>query len=538
MFDRPLEILKQKTGVAIMAVMLFFLVMVIMLGGLSIFSNRNLSNSTVTSKNAAAYYAAEAGINVESESFVEYITELVSNNISESNLIDSLNQYILENTNKTIVLENNSSDIVQSIISIQNLGVINNKNVFRLTSQGLVGTQIRTISKDISFVYVQGSDPNGNTFLIDKAVLVQNNINISNGIVIGNPVGTYSTTNGAVSMSGGSVPAVQIPQGTVKTNVVTVTGSNYDRFITGGGLNAITYLDSIFPFPTIVMPEYPNVNTLPRLPDFVDMTGPNSWDREIINVSSTAFNIGQSNQAWVANYTYIFPNSSQPQIYYVPQLNVGNNNFFTVDVGSNNITLIVDRLNITSAFQVRTTTGSLSIYVQGNSAVDRHRISDKLIIGMQNGNGYIGNIDAPEKFKVFVYTLVDRNNSPLTLTLSGSSSLYMSLMAENLNLSLSGSGKIDGYVVTGGTSITVSGGSSTAVALYYAPNALVSLTGGGSVSGAILADNFQMGGGASVTYNEVAFDRFPFSVFDPVSNSGGGETKIFQLDMGATSEHQ
>ncbi len=533
MNNNPFDILKQKSGVAIMAVILFFLVMVIMLGGLSIFSNINLSNSTTTSKTAAAYYAAEAGINVETEAIVDLINDLVSSNVEESVLINDINDYISNNLDKTLTFDSNTGDPVQAIININNLGVIDGMIVLRVTSQGYVGSQLRTINKDISFMYVQGNNSDPTTIMIDKTVLTQQNITITNGTIIGNPVGTYSSNTGAVTISGGGrVPGVMIPQGTNKTDVVRVSNNNYNTFITGGGVDAITYLEEMYPFPSIVMPGYPDRSTLPFLPEH---RIPGTW-ADLVN-SSGVFNL----VSWTTDAVYTIP-TTHP-VYYVPSMTIGGNTRFTIQV-NDDVTLIVDRLNIVGAMQV-VGQGTLTIYLTGNTegtAVDN--LADKFNYGYTGGNGHIGNIDHPERFKLLIDPLFIRQriqgnvyeSVPATFTIGGSSPLYMSLYAANISLNLSGSGKIDGYVVTGGPDISISGGSSTAVALYYAPNAAVSLTGGGSVRGAILANTFSMGGGASVTYNDVAFDNFPFALFD-FSPDEGGNTSVFELVIGSTKEN-
>ena len=109
-------------------------------------------------------------------------------------------------------------------------------------------------------------------------------------------------------------------------------------------------------------------------------------------------------------------------------------------------------------------------------------------------------------------------------------------MAANLDLLLSGSGKIDGYVVTGGTSVVVSGGSSSAVALYYAPLAKFELIQGGSINGAVIANQFYSEGGVNLYYYDVAFDNFPFEVLDPISGGIGGGMPTLELIKGNTIE--
>jgi len=202
---------------------------------------------------------------------------------------------------------------------------------------------------------------------------------------------------------------------------------------------------------------------------------------------------------------------------------------------------VTDKLILNGPMQV-IGNGTLTIYVTGNDGTATTSQTDKISFAYSGGNGYIGNITNPERVKIFVdpvYYLVKVGKNyvqtPLTLSVAGSSPVYIALMAANLNLNLSGSGKIDGYVVTGGTNITVSGGSSTAVALYYAPNAHFSLEGGGIINGAILANSFAASGGTYVTYSDVGFENFPFEVLDPITG-GTGTSALLELLKGSTIE--
>lgn len=530
MIDFLLKPINTKKGVALLSVMLVFSVMSILLGGMTIYSTSHLQRSGANTQTAAAFYASEAGINVETELFTALINNAVSSSQTMLQLTTAINQYIADNLNKSIPLNSNHNENVQAIVSITSLGESNNMHVYRITSHGHVGGQVRTTSRDIMFRYIPGGPNNGNGFIIDKAILTKGSISAAGLTVTGNPIGTYSSSPGAVNLTWGTrVPGVQIPQGSTATSVVSASGSYGERIV--GGVNSITFLDEIHEFPPIVMPTYPDKTTLNRLPQF--------------RMSGTSFDLIRSDgslnhSGWTSNKTYVVP--STHNTYYLPQFIVANNERFTLDIGNNNFTFVVDRMNINGPMQI-VGNGTLTIHVTGNTPQTRaNAATDKFSVsGGWSSPATFGNQTSPEKFRLYIHESYVRSGSsaiPLTMTVANNATLYMSLMAANMNVALTSSGRVDGYLVTGGTSVTISGASNAAVTLYYAPNAVFSLTNSGSVNGAILADSFVSSGKVNVTYSDVAFDNFPFAVFDPITGgSGSNITAQFELITGPTFEH-
>jgi hypothetical protein len=86
---------------------------------------------------------------------------------------------------------------------------------------------------------------------------------------------------------------------------------------------------------------------------------------------------------------------------------------------------------------------------------------------------------------------------------------------------LGGSGKIFGLVISGGSTVNFSGGSSADVMAIYAPNSTVNVSGGAQINGAVVADRFLASGGSKVIYETETADIFPPDWI----GSGGGETE-------------
>ena len=529
---KSIKILNKKDGMALLTVMLIFLVLSILLGGVVATTNSNLKQSVITKNHTAAFYASEAGLTKVSSEFENQLDTLVNQtpSLSASAFLAAVNSYIAGNSTETINLSNNNGEASFANVTLVNSGVdAQGYQTYTITSNGFVGDLERTLVKSFRFKYTEGTGGSG--FVISQAILAQGNIIMDSGDVYGAPIATYSTLPNSIQFGGGSTAhSVQIPDGANKTSVVYIPGlpwSSYDTFITEGGLSGITYLDEIHTFPSIVMPGYPTKTTLPRLTAYT-------------NSKLTVGNSGLVMSGWTSNITYTPPSTNSA--YYVPTISIENNSNFTINIGNSNVMWVTDKLVLNGPMQV-IGTGTLTIYLTGNAGSATTSQTDKLSYGYSGGTGYIGHLTNPERLKLFVDPLFYRvkisgvwQERPITTTIGGASPVYIALMAANLNLSLTGSGKIDGYVVTGGTSVTISGGSSTSVALYYTPNAKFTLSGSGSVNGAIIANNFQGGGGTVVQYSDVLFDNFPFEVLDPITGGTGGGTPSLELLKGSTIE--
>ncbi|MGA9519381.1 MAG: hypothetical protein WBV27_11400, partial [Trichococcus sp.] len=69
--------------------------------------------------------------------------------------------------------------------------------------------------------------------------------------------------------------------------------------------------------------------------------------------------------------------------------------------------------------------------------------------------------------------------------------------------------KINGILLTGGNSVALSGGNSESNLMLIAPKAAVALTGSYSINGTVIANSFDISGGASLKYAHVGTTGFP-----------------------------
>jgi len=531
---KSINLFRKKDGMALLTVMLIFLVMSILLGGIVATTNSNLRQSVVTKNHTAAFYASEAGLTKVLSDFESELDSLLNQtpSLSGTAFLAAVNTYITANTSETITLSNNNGEVSFANVTLASTGVdAQGYQTYTLTSNGFVGDLERVLVKTYRFKYEEGVGGSG--FIVDKAVMVKNSFTLTGSAqIIGAPISTYSKSNSAISMDWSTkVPGIELDPtlfnvsgNLISTSILNNTSNLNAKIYCSGanGLNCIDPLDEIFEFPTIVMPGYPTKTNLPRLTNYTSGN---------LSVRSTGINMS----GWTSNVTYVPPTASAA--YYVPTITIANNSNFTVNIGSSNVMWVTDRITLNGPLQV-IGTGTLTIYLTSNVGSVTTSQTNKISYGYTGSNGYIGNITNPERVKLFIDPLFYRasgQDRPITLTIGGSSTVFISLMAANLNLNLTGGGQIDGYVVTGGTSVTVSGGSTTAVALYYAPNANFVLSGGGAINGAVLSNNFTASGGTYITYSDVVFENFPFEVLDPITG-GVGTAATLELLEGTTIE--
>jgi len=204
-----MNVLRNKKGIAILSVLLMFTVMMILVGALTMTSVRNINQSKVSSQSIAAFYAAEAGLNMVVNDFVT-LNELP--NASTQDIINGLNS-IKYKYSIPIHLNSNEGQSVSFQIDFEPINDDLNSKEFStmIVCKGQVGSYQRTLEKRIDFSYGLGS-ASSSTIQLRHAVLVKNSIMTGNGsIKTSNPqdttikprIATLSTKDGSIDISNG-----------------------------------------------------------------------------------------------------------------------------------------------------------------------------------------------------------------------------------------------------------------------------------------------------------------------------------------------
>lgn len=165
---------------------------------------------------------------------------------------------------------------------------------------------------------------------------------------------------------------------------------------------------------------------------------------------------------------------------FLNQVRLENDTHLYIQTGGQHRELFVNNFTINQGHIHILGGGSLTIYVQngftltGSSTVNNNAASDVMMF--YKGSGEV-NVGGNTRFRGHLY-------------------------AETANVRIANSGGFTGHIITGGTSVIVSGDATAISRVLYAPNANVRFEGSGRIRGAVVADTFLMSGDTRVFYDE------------------------------------
>lgn len=251
------------------------------------------------------------------------------------------------------------------------------------------------------------------------------------------------------------------------------------------------------------------------------LIGKNGNLNEVIKTPNDSFITG-SKSILLANKTYTLPyfpedNNNLPArpdfttptegaIYlinqdgYYDKIEVVGNRSVTIDTGAaGNIRKIrVRNLDVSQGHINLTGNGKLELYIDdsfvlgGSSSINSSEINKKPI-----GTNH-------QSIKAYYKGL-----NPLNF--GGATRFEGSLYIKSANLTLTGSNKVTGNIISGGTNIDISGASST-VQTVYAPNAEVNLNGSGKITGSVISKKLILIENSNITYFQIKSEDFPFDI--------------------------
>ncbi len=502
-----IRIVKDKSGVAIMSVMLFFMVMMTMVGALTISSQGNLNVSGVSAQNTAAYYAAEAGITYVVSDFKRVIG-VEEENLTQAQFVAALNSFITNHGSTRVNLSQNGGSDSYALITFK--GILENPTTqtfeFIISSTGVVGNQRRTLETLVDLEYSLGAgDRQG--FAVKHALLVRNtitapqpnfSIRLSEEALRANPTGvpfiaTTSTTPLAINFN---------------------TPSNYAGIVelVEGTSNNITNVDSRQIRRPLVVQEFTQLDFEPV--------------RELANQVLNRLNNSLTPIAGLTQGRNIDPTTSGTYTipggsYYVPVVNFNSSRSVTINANQD-VFIVTDSLFFQNDVNF-TGTGEVKFYVRQNlSSNNTFTLLDRI-----NTSRTVGRSDAPHLFVVYV----DETNPAMSITPGNNHYIFGSFMFYNANLNFSNNVSFGGYLMTGGTSVSLSNNSQVFTALYYAPNANVTIAQNGVVRGAIIANSVTISNGTIIEYEPAFLTNFPFTVDSPIvgTASSGVQSIVFNI---------
>ncbi|MDR9367061.1 MAG: hypothetical protein RI575_17130 [Balneolaceae bacterium] len=196
---------------------------------------------------------------------------------------------------------------------------------------------------------------------------------------------------------------------------------------------------------------------------------------------------------------------------YTPSLSVSSNRSLAIVVGDQDRTLRVGNFNMTQ--------GHLNIISEGDGNLELY-VDDYFNIGggssMNNNSNPGGNERTP-------LSLLIAYAGSTEFVVSGNQTMNANMFIKDADIDFTGSGKVNGNVISGGENVTLQGDGTNNSRVVYAPNAHVNMTGSGKINGSLVAKTFDGSGNFYVNYTTDFEDTLPDL---PDSGGGGGTTSV------------
>src|SRR5690625_667739 len=407
-----------ESGYTLISVLLVFLLFTILGVSLTSMSLSSVTASKTEQNHQSAFYIAEAGLNYKYHNIKHELENNPINSIDEwEQLIDDINVKPIvsfDDEDKLNHLQLPGSDEVYADTHVQRLPDVS-EHAFEIISTGHQDEQSRTVKQIFTLNF---NEDQGDKYELPPVVALTNGkLNTIGGHVIGN-IATHSTEPGSVEF-----------------NYATLDKESK------------IYVPSDAPESVIKKTDYrndlPNPNPIdeswiiPELPDFPDIPQLQASTEENIILS------GNDTKEIILDKSLSFNNIS-----------LSADTSLTINTGSTDKEIVVDNLNIPQGHIKLEGTGDLTIYVtneltvSGSSTINEYGDINQLNIYLQGSTN---------------------NNQQKSFTAAGDVEIYGSLYAEDANITLNGSGNIQGNIFTGGQELNVGGYSTNNTQLLFVP---------------------------------------------------------------------
>ncbi|WP_107942332.1 pilus assembly PilX N-terminal domain-containing protein [Metasolibacillus fluoroglycofenilyticus] len=163
---------------------------------------------------------------------------------------------------------------------------------------------------------------------------------------------------------------------------------------------------------------------------------------------------------------------------YLKAIKIYSNRTITIDVGDNDVNLLVDDFDMNYGTINVIGNGKLNLYV-------------KKFTALNSTTGFNANTKNPSKVD-FNYIGTDK------FILNGATPFYASLINYTADMSLGSGSKVFGNIISGGRNITFSGSTPTTGQHVIAPNANLIIDGSASIKGTVVADSINFTGNGRI----------------------------------------
>lgn len=482
-----------EKGVALVVVLMVFVIISILGLAITALAVNNMKMSTRERENQSTYYIAESGITLM-ESEIKQLAKTSCTN-SATNFVNSFvtqtKTYSGSDFPKVYGLQP-EAQVTSNITKDAVKGVVN----IEMQSHGTIGNNNRTVSKIVQVKCTPGNSESPLTILNDMAVYTNNTIYFSSKI-IGN-IGT-NCVNGNCS----SAKPITVDWGAELINpekssefaIINVPNppnpvtNIYDK---PTYMNFLPKVSSISyrpfygansPYNPPAFPEYPKLTPKPN----ILLSGGSSND---LTISSDG---------------------------YYDQITLQSGRILTINVGTENRKIVVNKLLMEQGFIKITGTGTLTLYVGDEFVFGGYKK------GEPTGGGSSSINASGDSDKVNIYYKGNQS-----FVLGGDIRINGNVYVKNANISLGGSGSIIGNLIAANaTKVDITGGSNSTNRFILAPKATVNVSGGATVKGSVISNNFNLTGGATMIFGKM--DLTDDVSFYPPSTKSNSTVSVIPL---------
>ncbi|MBM7608825.1 hypothetical protein JOD29_002091 [Lysinibacillus composti] len=574
-----MKLLKNNDGYGLFITIL--LILLVSITGISLLTlSMNTNKTTINErKDQSTFYFAEAGINLEKSNIATVITNLDRDIKDYFNSLDYDSQVALlssfNNDFETYYYTKMSNDFCSEFNSLFNPVGQSNKcssNTFssnfklgkqfekqpvvettvlfdcsrsldctvNITSNGYFEdspSNFRTVSQQLKIdanpqVSGGSSGNNGGSGGSEETVSEENG---SGGYV--NPLENFAAlTNGNITLKGGA---------TINGNAAT----NGGEISTNGGANITGSEYSTLPSSIKINSPNPLVQFLPTFPEFLIETGelvPYPPNNEFIYDKSNKTMIIKDGN--FTSSTWMTPSYTLPleKDTRFKDFILGNDNNLTINIGSNEVNLYVNNLNIENGDIKVTGSGKLNIFVKNKFNIGSNSVinlgENKINISVKDvdindGHIIVGNTGILNMYvtdNLNIKGSFNQNGNPASANLyyngsdrldfNGSTKLYSSLYVKKSDVKLTGGAGLYGNFYSGGSNVDIAGGVPTIGQWFVAPYAKLDLNGGGNMKGIVITESITATGGTSISFGEPIVPN-PAIPIAPPSQPYSGVTK-------------
>ncbi|WP_320164510.1 PilX N-terminal domain-containing pilus assembly protein [uncultured Trichococcus sp.] len=429
--------------------------------------------SAANRDDTSAYYVAEAGAVAAYEEIQGEVLRAYENNATEGSFYNHVSSIVTAQNGQSSVdfAEQFGTEPTATIATAQK-----DSKIYTITSTGEVDGKKRTVTKQFTVNWVEKNTGGGGLPALpaNGTLITQGNIKITGGNITGD-IYTNSTTNKGFEI-GNEWPDLRS------------STLFYSNKITAEKL--LKYPKDYVNFPKLVAREtvldsdvyIPNFKAYKDLLDGIKTPDKNHLvNKGDLNISS---NDGLNLDSDV----------------YIPKIKITSDATYTINTAGQDRTILVDNLDVAGSIKV-TGGGKLTIYITKSFP-----------------EGYYNLIkENPQTQLNLVYlgtaTLKINNGS----TINGNIIIKSSNPHANVNVDIGGGATINGIFLTNGNKVNVHDGAKGDLALI-APTGIVTFNGSGPINGTVIANQFDMSGGASLTYAAIDTTGFLFGSAAPAAD--------------------